>query len=68
MVAYLIFDIDLADRSKFKEYAKAVQITLVVFDGHYLSKWWMPETLDGYWGARRIVVIEFASEKQAKLW
>jgi len=68
MPAHLIADIKVVDPPKFKEYAEAVQATMAAFGGRYLCKWGRPETLEGEWGARRIVIIEFETLKQAKRW
>ncbi len=68
MAAYLIIDINMADRSKFKKYARAVQGTVEAFGGRYLCKWGMLETLEGKWGASRIVLVEFETAEQAKAW
>ena len=68
MAAYLIVDINVVDRSKFKEYAKAVQRTVAAYGGRYLCKWGKPETLEGEWGAGKIVLIEFETAEQAQRW
>lgn len=68
MATYLIVDINVADRSKFKEYAKAVQSTVKAFGGRYLCKWGVPETIEGVWDANRIVLVEFATPSQARAW
>ena len=68
MAAYLIVDIDVTDRTKFKEYATAVQKTVKAFNGQYLCKWGAPQTLEGEWNAHRIVLVKFASAEQAKAW
>ena len=68
MAAFLIVDIKVNDRSKFKEYAKAVQITVEAFGGRYLCKLGVPKTLEGEWDASKIVVVEFATTKQAEAW
>lgn len=68
MAAYLIVDIDVSDRNKFQEYAKAVQNTVKAFGGRYLCKWGVPETLEGEWNANRIVLVEFATTAQARAW
>jgi len=68
MPAHLIVDIKVTDRTKFKEYAKAVQNTVGAFGGRYLCRWGRPETLEGKWDARRIIIVEFETLKQAKEW
>jgi uncharacterized protein (DUF1330 family) len=68
MAAFLIVDIKVNGRSKFKEYAKAVQNTVEAFGRRYLCKWGVPKTLEGEWGANKIVVVEFATTEQAEEW
>ena len=68
MAAYLIVDINVVDRSTFKEYAKAVQSTVDAYGGRYLCKWGKPETLEGEWGASKIVIVEFGTVEQAQSW
>jgi uncharacterized protein (DUF1330 family) len=68
MAAYLIVDVNVSDRIKFKQYAYAVQSTVKNFGGRYLCKWGAPETLEGDWGASRIVLVEFKTAERAKAW
>ena len=68
MTAHLIVDIQVTDRSKFIAYANGVQDTVKAFGGKYLCKWGFPETLEGDWEARRIVIIEFPTSTQARQW
>ena len=68
MAAYLIVDINVTDRSKFKEYAKAVQSTVAAYGGSYLCKWGIPESLEGEWEANKIVIAKFSTAGQAKAW
>ena len=68
MTAHLIVDIQVTDRSKFVVYAKGVQDTVKKYKGKYLCKWGIPETMEGEWDARRIVIIEFPSSALAKQW
>jgi uncharacterized protein (DUF1330 family) len=68
MAAYLIVDINVVDRSKFREYAQAVQSTVEAYGGRYLCKWGKPETLEGEWGASKIVLVEFGTAAHAKSW
>ena len=68
MAAYFIVDINVADRSKFKEYAQAVQRTVEAYGGRYLCKWGVAKALEGDWGANKIVLIEFNTADDAKSW
>jgi uncharacterized protein (DUF1330 family) len=68
MAAYLIVDINVADRSKFKEYATAVQSTVEAYGGSYPCKWGIAETMEGEWDVNKIVLIKFETTEQAKAW
>ena len=68
MAAYLIVDINLTDRSKFKEYATAVQSTVEAYGGSYLCKWGATESLEGEWDANKIVLVKFNTAEKAKEW
>lgn len=68
MAAYLIVDIDVADRSKFKEYAERVQGTVGAYCGRYLCIWGTPRVLEGAWNTNKIVLVEFDTAKQAMAW
>ena len=68
MAAYLIVDIDVADRPKFKEYATAVQSTVEAYGGSYLCKWGARESLEGEWDANKIVLMTFKTADKAREW
>ncbi len=68
MAAYLIVDIDVTDRSKFKEYAKGVQRTVDAYGGRYLCKWGTSEIMEGEWNVNKIVLVKFKTADQAKAW
>lgn len=68
MTAYVLVELDVKDREKFKTYASAVQATVRDHGGRYRCKWGYPETLEGEWQAHRIVMIEFPTVEQARKW
>ncbi len=68
MATYLIVDINVADRSKFKAYAKSVQSTVADYGGCYLCKWGVAECLEGEWDVNKVVIVKFNSAEQAKAW
>lgn len=68
MAAYFIVDIDIRDMEGMREYRDAVPATIQKYGGRYLvraGKWEAPE---GSWRPKRVVVLEFPSVEQAKLW
>ena len=68
MPAYVLVDLDLTDKKKFKAYANAVQDTVTTHGGRYTCRCGSPETLEGEWQAHRIVMIEFPTMEQARKW
>lgn len=68
MTTYLIVDINVTDRSKFKEYAKAIHSRVEAYGGSYLCKWGVTEALEGEWNANKIVLIKFDTAEQAQAW
>ena len=68
MPAYILVDLELTDKEKFKDYANTVQKTVTTYGGRYTCRWGYPETLEGEWQAHRIVMIEFPTVEQARKW
>ena len=68
MATYLIVDINVSDRTKFKEYAKSVQSTVKGYGGCYLCRWGVPECLEGEWDANKIVLVRFDTAERARAW
>ena len=68
MGAHVLVDLNLSDREKFKAYAGAVGATVKKYGGSYKCRWGYPETLEGDWQAHRIVMIEFPTVEQARIW
>ncbi len=68
MTAYVIVDIDIIDPEGYKEYVKLAPETVKLYGGKYLARGGPNETLEGDWHAKRLVILEFESTKQAKAW
>ena len=68
MVGYIIADIKITDPDEYQKYAKQTASTLEPYGGKFIVRGGQPETLEGDWNAKRIVIIEFPSVEQAKTW
>ena len=68
MAAYFIVDIDIKDMDRMQEYREAVPGTIQKYGGRYLVRAGRWEVLEGHWQPKRVVVLEFPSIEQAKLW
>jgi uncharacterized protein (DUF1330 family) len=68
MSAYLILDIDVLDPQGYKDYVKLATESVKLYGGKYLVRGGANESLEGNWQAKRLVVLEFPSAKQARSW
>ncbi len=68
MAAYIVADIEITDPEEYQTYAKQVPPTLQQYGGKFLVRGGQPETLEGDWNTKRIVILEFPSIEQAKTW
>jgi len=68
MAAYVIVDMTVTDPVKIEEYRKLAGATVAALGGKFLARGGKTEVFDGDWKPQRIVVIEFPSLEQAKLW
>lgn len=68
MSAYLIANVDVTDPDAYAEYRKGVAATLEPFGGRFLARGGRAEVLDGSYGAKRLVIIEFPDVDRVKTW
>ncbi len=69
MSAYLLVDQQgVTDPETMKTYAAGVGATIEQHGGNILVRGGDPETLEGDWSAKLIVVIEFADRAALKAW
>ena len=68
MAYYIVADIDVKDPSEYKNYSQQAPATVEKYGGKFIVRGGQPETLEGNWQAKRIVIIEFSSAEQAKNW
>ncbi len=66
MAAYLVVEAVIADREKFAGYAQRVPELVTRFGGEYLVLGGAAETLEGDWGAARLVVHRWPDMASAR--
>ncbi|GAC1566458.1 MAG: DUF1330 domain-containing protein [Ktedonobacteraceae bacterium] len=68
MAGYIVADIDIKDPDEYQKYAQLTAGTLELYGGKFLVRGGQPETIEGDWKAKRVVILEFPSVEQAKTW
>ena len=68
MAGYIVADIEITDPDEYQKYAQQTAATLEQYGGKFLVRGGQPETLEGDWKAKRIIILEFSRVEQAKLW
>jgi len=68
MASYIVADIEITDPYEYQTYAKQTAATIERYGGKFLVRGGEPETLEGDWKTKRLVILEFPSIEQAKAW
>jgi uncharacterized protein (DUF1330 family) len=68
MAAYIIVDVTITDPETYEEYKKLTPASLSAYNGKFVVRGGVTETLEGDWKAGRLVLLEFPSVEQAKAW
>ena len=68
MPTYLIGTVTVEDAEGFAEYSKRVPEMIERYGGTYRARGGTVEVLEGSWAPKRVVLIEWDSLEQAKLW
>lgn len=69
MVAYVIAESEIKDPEAYRQYTEAAPATIAQFGGKFLVRGGPRlEVLEGDGVPRRLVVLEFETFEQAKLW
>jgi uncharacterized protein (DUF1330 family) len=65
MAAYVIADIEIADAAAYREYGSQVGAVVEQYGGRFLARGGRIETVEGDWQPSRIVLLQFATMKDA---
>ena len=68
MSAYVIVEIEIHNRSLYKEYTELTPSTIKAFNGRFVVRGGKTKVLEGDWNPKRIVVLEFPSADMANSW
>jgi uncharacterized protein (DUF1330 family) len=59
MAAYAIFDVDIRDMERYRDYMRQVKPVIEAAGGRYLVRGGPHKVVEGNWFPRRLVVLEF---------
>ena len=68
MAAYVIVDIKVNEPVEYEEYKRLAGPTVGAYGGRYVVRGGAAEVLEGEWVPNRLVVLEFPTAAQAKIW
>ena len=68
MPAYVIVDINIHDPEGYEAYKRLTPATLALYKGKFVVRGGATEMLEGDWTPGRVVVLEFPTSADAKLW
>ena len=61
MSAYVVFDVDIRDMSRYQDFMQQVKPALEAAGARYLARGGAHKVYEGDWTPRRIVILEFPS-------
>ena len=67
MSAYLVVDATVTDPQRFQQYRDLAQVAVAKYGGRYLVRGGKTEALEGGWRPARLVIVEFPSQEQVRL-
>jgi uncharacterized protein (DUF1330 family) len=68
MTTYVLAQLTIDDRARYDRYAARFLDVLARFEGRLLAADESPEVLEGEWGHRKVVLIEFKDRAEAERW
>jgi uncharacterized protein (DUF1330 family) len=68
LAAYVIVEMTVTDPVGIEDYRQQAGASVAAMGGRFLVRGGKTEIFDGDWRPQRIVVIEFPSMEQARLW
>jgi uncharacterized protein (DUF1330 family) len=66
MSAYVIYDVQIRDPERYKEYTVKVKPAIEAAGGRYLARGGEHKVIEGSWEPRRLVLFEFPSVAKAE--
>lgn len=68
MPAYVIVEVTIHDPQRYEDYKKLTPAAIAAYDGKFVVRGGVTESLEGDWHPERIVVLQFPSVVRAKEW
>jgi uncharacterized protein (DUF1330 family) len=68
MPGYVVLSVEVLDPERYKEYARMGTPTVSQYGGRYLVRGGQVERQSGTWEPKRLVILEFPSVEQARVW
>ena len=68
MAAYMIARVNVTNWQRYKEYLEVTPATIAKYGGRFIARGAETLSLEGPEETRRVVILEFPSLEQAKLW
>lgn len=68
MKGYIIVEVSITDPQEYEEYKKLTPAAVAAYDGKFIVRGALTESLEGDWQPERVVVLEFPSVERAKEW
>jgi uncharacterized protein (DUF1330 family) len=68
MPAYIVVEIEITNPETYARYTQQVQPSLDAHGGRFVVRGGQPETLEGDWRPKRVVILQFDSTENAKEW
>jgi uncharacterized protein (DUF1330 family) len=68
MAAYVIVDVTINDPVEYEAYRKLTPASIAAYNGKFIVRGGLTETLEGDWQPGRVVVLEFPTLAVAKAW
>ncbi len=66
--AYVIAHVDVTDPVEYQEYIRMSPDSIKAYGGRFLARGGETEVLEGSWQPKRLVIVEFPSATQARMW
>ena len=68
MPAYIIVDVTITDPQLYEEYKKLTPASIAAWQGKFIVRGGVTETLEGDWQPGRFVMLEFPNAELARQW
>ncbi len=68
MPAYVIVDVDVKDSADYDTYRPLSGASVEQYGGRFLARGGVVEGVEGDWKPSRLVIIEFPTIEQARIW